>query len=71
MWHVRETGEVYAGFWCGDLGERRGVNGRIVLERILKKWDWEAWTGLIWLRIVPEMGLCACGNDLSGYIKCR
>jgi hypothetical protein len=71
MWHVRETGEVCTGFWCGDLKERRGVDGRIVLEWILKKWNWEAWTGLIWLGIVQEIGFCACGNELSGSIKCR
>jgi len=30
---------------------RPGVDGRIILKRTLKKWDGEAWTGLIWLRI--------------------
>jgi hypothetical protein len=28
-----------------------GVDGRIILKRILKMWDGEAWTGVIWLRI--------------------
>jgi len=28
-----------------------GVGGRIILKWILNKWDDEAWTGLIWLRI--------------------
>jgi len=28
-----------------------GADGRELLERIFKKWDGEAWTGLIWLRI--------------------
>ena len=28
-----------------------GVDGRIILKRILKMWDGEAWTGLIWLHI--------------------
>ena len=56
MWHAWETGEVHNGFWGGDLRERDhlkdlGVDGRIILNWILKKWDWEAWTGLIWLRI--------------------
>jgi len=32
MWHVRETGEVRAEFWWGNLRERRGVDGRVVLE---------------------------------------
>jgi len=28
-----------------------GVDGRIILRWIFRKWDWEAWAGLIWLRI--------------------
>jgi hypothetical protein len=27
------------------------VDGKIILKLILKKWEGEAWTGLIWLRI--------------------
>jgi hypothetical protein len=27
------------------------VDGSIILKYIFKKWDGEAWTGLIWLRI--------------------
>jgi len=46
---------VHTGFWWGDLRERDhleqlGIDGRIILKCILKKWDGEAWTGLIWLR---------------------
>jgi len=48
MWHVWVRGEVHTGFWWGDLREGdhledQGVDGSI----ILKKWDGEAWTGLI------------------------
>jgi hypothetical protein len=43
---------VYAEFWCGDLRERDhledvGVDGRIILKLLLKKWDGNAWTGLV------------------------
>jgi hypothetical protein len=31
--------------------EDLGVDGRIILKYIFQKWDGEAWTGLLWLRI--------------------
>ena len=31
--------------------EDLGIDGRIILNLIFRKWDGEAWTGLIWLRI--------------------
>jgi hypothetical protein len=34
-----------------DLLEDLSIDGNIILKRIFKKWDGEAWTGLIWLRI--------------------
>jgi hypothetical protein len=47
---------VHTGFWWGDLREGDhledlGVDRRILLKWIFKKWDDGAWTGLIWLRI--------------------
>jgi hypothetical protein len=32
------------------------LNGRIIFKLILKKWDREAWTALIWLRIETDGG---------------
>jgi len=34
-----------------------GIDGRIISNRIFKKWDGGAWTGLIWLRIGTGGGL--------------
>jgi len=51
-----ETAKVYTGFWWGNLKERYhfedpGVDGRIILRWIFRKWDVEVWTGSSWLRI--------------------
>jgi hypothetical protein len=50
-------GEVHTGFLWGGLGERdhledSGVDGRMILKLIFKKWYGEVRTGLICLRIV-------------------
>jgi hypothetical protein len=49
-------GEVYTGFWWGNLRERDDLeeprlDRRIILRWIFSKWDVGAWTGLIWLWI--------------------
>jgi hypothetical protein len=48
-------------FWWGNLRERdhwgdSGVDGRITLEWIFRKWDVGVWTGLSWLRIEADSG---------------
>ena len=47
---------MYTGFLWGNLKERDqledpGLDGRIILRWVLRKWDVGAWTGPIWLRI--------------------
>ena len=53
MRHVWGTGEVRTEYWCADLREgghlyHLGLDGRIILEWIFKKWygsmDWTALT---------------------------
>ena len=58
MGHAALMGErrVYTGFWWGNLGERDqledpGVDRRIILGWIFRKWGVGLWTGSSWLRI--------------------
>jgi len=49
-------GEAYTEFWWGNLRERDhlgdpGVDGRIILRWIFRKWDVGVWNGSSWLRI--------------------
>jgi hypothetical protein len=59
--YVWVRGGLHTGFWWGDLregdhSEDPGIDGRVILKWIFKKWD-GAWTGLIWLRIGTGGGL--------------
>jgi hypothetical protein len=61
---------VCTGFWWGSLRERDhwgdpGVDGRIILRRILRKWEGVVGTGWSGLRI----GTGEYGNELSGSIN--
>ena len=47
---------VYRVLVCGNLRERDhlgdpGVDGRIILRWVFRKWDVGVWTGSSWLRI--------------------
>jgi len=49
-------GEVHTVFWWGDLRERDhlgdpGVDGRIILRWIFRKWNVGVWAGSNWLKI--------------------
>jgi len=49
-------GEACTGFWWGNLKERDhwrdpGVDGKIIIRWIFRKWDVSLWTGLSWLKI--------------------
>ena len=55
MWRIWGRGEVRTGFWWGNPRERNhlgepGVDGRIILRWIFRKWDVGVWTGSSWLR---------------------
>jgi hypothetical protein len=41
----------------GNHSEDLGVDGKIILNWILEKWDGKAWIGYIWLRTVTGGGL--------------
>ena len=55
--HVARTvrGETHNGFWCGNPRERDhleflGINGRIILKSVLKKWN----VGMEWIDLVQR-----------------
>ena len=69
---------------CSAYGERKGVysalvgkpevntgvDGRIILRWIFRKWNVAVWTGSSWVRTGQVVSTCDCGNELSGSIKC-
>jgi len=66
---------MHRGFWSGNLRERAhledpGVDGRIILRWIFRKWDVGAWTATMWLRRGTGSRHFKCGNEHSGSVKC-
>jgi hypothetical protein len=62
-WQVARMGrgEVYTGFWWGNLRERNhmedpDIDRRIILKWIFRKWDVVTWTGSVCLRIGTSGG---------------
>jgi len=46
-----------------------GVDGRIILEWILGKYNEKFWTGCVWLRIATSGGSCGHGYEPPGSIR--
>jgi hypothetical protein len=73
--HIWGREEAHTGFWWGNLRERdhledQGVDRRIILRWIFRKWDGGPWTGLIWFRMGRAGGgTCECGNESSYSVK--
>jgi hypothetical protein len=73
--HVANVGrgQVYTGFWWGNLRKRDHlgdpvIDGRIILRWVFRKWDVGVWSGSSWLR--TGTGTCECSNKPSRSIKC-
>ena len=71
-WYVARMGrgETCTGFWWGNMRERDhledpGIDGRILLRWIFRKWAVGVWTGSSWLRI--ETGGGALVNAVMDF----
>jgi hypothetical protein len=56
-----EEDRFTTGFWWGNVKkvdhlEEEGVDGRIILRYIFRKWDVRAWSGSIWVRTERSCG---------------
>ena len=70
---------MHTGFWWGKLRETNhledtGLDGKIILIWIFRKWDM-GWGGCYGLDRAgsgkgQEVDTCKCGNEPSGSIKC-
>ena len=66
---------MYKGFWWGNLRDRDhlgdpGVDGRIILRWIFRKWDVGYGLDRAGSGQGQVAGCCECGNEHSGCIKC-
>ena len=71
--HMGERRGVYR-VLVGKPEEKRplgdpGIDGRIRIRWIFRKWNVGLWTGSSWQGQVA--GTCECSNEPSGSIKCR
>jgi hypothetical protein len=53
--------QAYTRYWWGNLRDRNkledpGLDGKIILRWIFRKWDLRALTGSFWLRIGTDGG---------------
>jgi len=64
------TGSLWGNRRAGDHWGDLGLDGRIILGWISRKWDVCTWTGLGWPRIVQVADVCECGNEPSCSVKC-
>ena len=76
MCNVWEIEQLHTGFRWEGLRETDhlvcpGVDGRIILKRIFKKWSRVECIRLNWLRIgTGVLSACERRNELSGSMKC-
>ena len=65
--HVWGRGEVYKGFWWGNLRER-GHLGVLGVDGSMR------WLAMDWIDLAQDRarvsGTCKCGNEPSGSMKC-
>ena len=71
MWRVWGRGEGCTGFWWGNLRERDqwgdpDVDGRIILRWIFRKWEGVVRIGWSRLRTGQVAGTCEYGDEPSG-----
>ena len=74
MWHLWRKGEVCTRFWWGNLRGRdhwgdQDVDGRIILRWIFRKWEGVVGLDGAGSRQGQMAGACEYGNELSGSIK--